>query len=64
VESLPIFFREKAAQCRRLADLIANRTDPAVAALLAMADDFDRRAEPESSARVRPNQPRQTSYVE
>jgi hypothetical protein len=38
------FLREKAAQCRRLADLMANRNDPAVSALLAMADEFEVKA--------------------
>lgn len=35
------YFREKAEQCRRLARSILTRDDPAVAALEAMAAEFD-----------------------
>lgn len=38
------YFREKAAQCRRLAKVILTKNDPAIAALLALADEFDARA--------------------
>ena len=37
------YFREKAAQCRRLAAAIANQDDPVVANLLAMAVEFEAR---------------------
>jgi hypothetical protein len=39
-----LYFREKAAQCRRLANGILNQHDPAVDAFLAMAAEFDARA--------------------
>ncbi|ACA15308.1 hypothetical protein M446_0750 [Methylobacterium sp. 4-46] len=35
------YFREKAEQCRRLAKHLYNQNDPAVAALTAMAAEFD-----------------------
>jgi hypothetical protein len=38
------YFREKASQCRRLAADIVNQRDPAVAALLAMATEFEDQA--------------------
>jgi hypothetical protein len=38
------YFRQKAAQCRRLADGIANQKDPIVASLLALAVEFEARA--------------------
>jgi hypothetical protein len=38
------YFREKAAQCRRLAAAITNQNDPAVAALLALAVEFEAKA--------------------
>ena len=38
------YFREKAAQCRRLAAAITNQDDPAVAALLALAVEFEAKA--------------------
>ena len=37
------YFREKAAQCRRLAATV-NQNDPAVAALLALAVEFEAKA--------------------
>lgn len=37
-------FRQKAAQCRRLADGVANQKDPIVASLLALAVEFEARA--------------------
>lgn len=42
--------REKAAQCRRLANGIINRDDPAVAALRRLAEDMERRAAAEEAA--------------
>jgi hypothetical protein len=38
------YFREKAAQCRRLAAGIGNQRDPIVANLLALAVEFEARA--------------------
>ena len=38
------YFREKAAQCRRLAAAVADQDDPAVAALLALAVEFEAKA--------------------
>jgi hypothetical protein len=38
------YFREKAEQCHRLAKAIVNQTDPAVAALLALAVEFEAKA--------------------
>ena len=38
------YFRQKAAQCRRLADGIVNKNDPAVASLLALAVEFEAKA--------------------
>jgi ADP-ribosylglycohydrolase len=38
------YFREKAAQCRRLAAAITHQNDPAVAALLALAVEFEAKA--------------------
>jgi len=38
------YYRQKAAQCRRLADSIVNQGDPAVAALLALAVEFESKA--------------------
>ena len=35
------YFRQKAAQCRRLAEGIINEKDPAVASLLALAVEFE-----------------------
>ena len=35
------YFLEKAAMCRRLANAIPNRNDPAIPQLLAMAADYD-----------------------
>jgi hypothetical protein len=37
----PAFFLGKAAQCRRLAQEILAKNDPAIGALLAMAAEFD-----------------------
>ena len=39
-----VYFTEKAAQCRRIASHIANPNDCAVAALIAMAEEFEARA--------------------
>lgn len=41
--SLIAYFREKAAQCRRLAGYILG--DPAAEALLRLADEFEAKAE-------------------
>ena len=38
------YFRQKAEQCRRLASGLVNANDPAVAALLALAVEFEARA--------------------
>jgi hypothetical protein len=38
------YFRQKAAQCRRLAEGIANQNDPVVASLLALAVEFEAKA--------------------
>ena len=38
------YFREKAAQCRRLAAAVSDQHDPAVAALLALAVEFEAKA--------------------
>jgi hypothetical protein len=38
------YFRQKAAQCRRLADGIINRDDPAIANLMTLAVEFEVRA--------------------
>src|SRR3954452_13978618 len=38
------YFRQKAAQCRRLAEGIVNQNDPVVATLLALAVEFEARA--------------------
>jgi hypothetical protein len=38
------YFRQKAAQCRRLADAVGNQNDPVVATLRALALEFDARA--------------------
>jgi hypothetical protein len=41
MEETPSYFREKAKQYRRLATTIANQDDPAVTALLALAEEFE-----------------------
>ena len=41
MEEAPLYFREKAKQCRRLAASIADQDDPAVTALLALAEEFE-----------------------
>ena len=38
------YFRQKAAQCRRLAEGVVNQNDPVVANLLALAVEFEARA--------------------
>ena len=38
------YFRGKAAQCRRLSAAIVNQQDPTVAALLALAVEFEAKA--------------------
>jgi len=38
------YFRQKAAQCRRLSAAIISQKDPAVAALLALAVEFEAKA--------------------
>lgn len=38
------YFRQKAEQCRRLAAAVVNQKDPAVAALLALAVEFEAKA--------------------
>ena len=38
------YFRQQAAQCRRLAQGIVNQQDPVVANLLALAVEFEARA--------------------
>lgn len=35
------YYRQKAEQCRRLADSLNDRDDPAVTLLLGIADEFD-----------------------
>jgi hypothetical protein len=40
MEEAPSYFREKAKQCRQLAATIADQDDPAVTALLALAEDL------------------------
>ncbi|KQT55045.1 hypothetical protein ASG52_25080 [Methylobacterium sp. Leaf456] len=45
MESTAAYFREKAAQCRRLAASVGIQTDPAVLALLQMAGEFDANAD-------------------
>jgi len=44
VDTSANYFREKAAQCRRLAATIINQNDPAVSNLMAMADEFASKA--------------------
>jgi hypothetical protein len=39
-----VYFRQKAEQCRRLANAILNHNDPAREALNAMASEFDSHA--------------------
>lgn len=39
------YFREKAAQCRRLANSITARDDPTEAALLSLAAEFEATAQ-------------------
>jgi hypothetical protein len=39
-----LYFRQKAAQCRRLANGVLNQNDPVVKAFLAMAAEFDAKA--------------------
>lgn len=53
MESLVLFFRENAARCRRLADTLTVREDPAVAALLELAAEFEMKAD-EAEAREIP----------
>ena len=43
--SSAVYFREKAAQCRRLATSIANQNDRAVKQLAEMAAEFEVKAE-------------------
>jgi hypothetical protein len=38
------YFRQKAAQCRRLANGVVNSNDPVVASLLALAVEFEAKA--------------------
>jgi len=38
------YYRQKAAQCRRLAGALINQDDPVVAALLALAVEFEAKA--------------------
>jgi hypothetical protein len=38
------YFRQKAAQCRRLAESLVNQDDPAVGKLLALAVEFEAKA--------------------
>ena len=38
------YWRERAAQCRRLANTITARDDPAIKALLALAAEFNAKA--------------------
>ena len=38
------YFRQKPAQCRRLAEGVVNQNDPVVANLLALAVEFEARA--------------------
>ena len=44
MEGTPAVFIEKAAQCRRLAAGITVPGDPAIGALLALADEFEAKA--------------------
>lgn len=39
------YFRQKAAQCRSLADALLDQTDPVIAQLRSMADEFDANAQ-------------------
>ncbi|HEY3920271.1 MAG TPA: hypothetical protein VGL83_20960 [Stellaceae bacterium] len=48
------FLREKAAQCRRLADRIANDQELAVLTLRAMASEFEAKAAAEAPRYRRP----------
>jgi hypothetical protein len=41
MEETPAHFRQKAKQCRRLAAEIVDQNDPAVRALLALADEYE-----------------------
>ena len=53
--------REKAAQCRRLAEGVVNRKDPVVVNLLALAIEFEARAvafAAETTDRIPPNDKR------
>jgi hypothetical protein len=52
LEASLTYLREKAAQCRRLANRIINRSDPAVARLLTLADELDARAQAAESEAV------------
>lgn len=45
METSALYFREKAAQCRRLAKGILNQDDPVVEAFLTLAEEFDQKAE-------------------
>lgn len=38
------YFREKAAQCRRLSETMINQADPAAARLVALAEEFEAKA--------------------
>jgi hypothetical protein len=38
------YFRQKAQQCRRLAEAVPNQRDPVVASLLALAVEFEAKA--------------------
>jgi hypothetical protein len=38
------YFRERAAQCRRLANQVINQNDPVVACLLRFADELEAKA--------------------
>ena len=52
METAPKYLREKATQCRRLANGIFNQSDPAVARLLEVADELDARAQAAESESV------------
>jgi hypothetical protein len=44
MEDTADYFRQKAEQCRRLADAVPNQKDPVVASLLALAVEFEAKA--------------------
>ena len=55
------YFRQKAAQCRRLAEGLINQADPAVVSLLALAVEFEARAVALTAEETSENQIDQTT---